>query len=81
MQDSAWRLLLDLNDFEHYHARQRYRMYGYEDIIHILAPIRNRSRFIILETNEEYEYTFWDGQSWYDEFKDRKDFEDDDEDG
>jgi len=56
-------------------------MYGYEDIIHILAPIRNRSRFIILETNEEYEYTFWDGQSWYDEFKDRKDFEDDDEDG
>ncbi|MCY3979171.1 MAG: hypothetical protein OXG23_13815 [Chloroflexi bacterium] len=79
MYDSSWRLLLDLNDFDHYHARQRYRIFGYEEIIQALAPIRNRSRFIILETNEEYEYTFWDGQSWYDEFKDRKDFEDDDD--
>ena len=32
--------------------------------------LRNRSRFVVLETNEEYEYTFWDGRSWYDEFKD-----------
>ena len=70
MNESSWRLLLDKNDFKEYHARQRYRIFGREEIIRMLAPYRNRSRFIVLETNEEYEYTFWDGQSWYDEFND-----------
>ena len=70
MRESSWRLLLDLNDFNDYHARQRYPIYGREEIVKKLAVFRNRSRFVVLETNEEYEYTFWDGQSWYDEFKD-----------
>ena len=77
MQDSAWRVVLDLKDFKEYHARQRYRTFGREDIVRMLAPFRNRSRFVVLETNEEHEYTFWDGQSWYDEFKDWDDDRDD----
>lgn len=70
MKESAWRVVLDLKDFKEFHARQRYRIFGREEIVRMLAPFRNRSRFVVLETNEEYEYTFWDGQSWYDEFKD-----------
>ena len=70
MKDSAWRLLLNLDDFKHYHARQRYPIFGYKKVIEELAKTKNRSRYVVLETNEDYEYTFWDGQSWYDEFKD-----------
>lgn len=77
MKESAWRVVLDLKDFKEYHSRQRYRIFGREEIVRMLAPFRNRSRFVVLETNEEYEYTFWDGQSWYDEFKDWDDDRDD----
>ena len=70
MRPSQWQLLLNLGDFKYYHARQRYPIYDRREILAKLEECENRSRYIVLETNEEYEYTFWDGQSWYDEFKD-----------
>ena len=70
MKDSAWRLLLNLDDFNWYHARQRYPIYDRREILEELAKVENRSRYVVLETNELFEYTFWDGQSWYDEFID-----------
>ena len=69
MRDSTWRLLLNLDDFKYYHARQRYPIFSYKEIIEKLANAKNRSRYVVLETNKLFEYTFWDGESWYDKFK------------
>ena len=57
-------LLVDLNAVKYHGERQVYPRSDKRAIIDILQANRNPSSFLVLETNSDFEYLFFNGAKW-----------------
>lgn len=68
-----FQLLIALNDFDHYYAKMYQPSEDRRELINKLAKTSDLSRFLVLEAIPEFgEYTVWEADAWYEQFKDRE---------
>lgn len=65
-------LLVDINKVKYFGEHQVYPRNDKREIIDILRANRDPSSFLVLETNSDFEYLFFDGAKWLAENEQRR---------
>ncbi len=66
---AQWYLLVEINKIRAWGAYQVYSAGNHIDVFERLKRQDEPERFLVLQTNEDYEYLFFDGAYWLENYE------------